>query len=124
MRIFNALVIGWAMALAMGLLLLCLLFPSCARADGIDIDRLANAIYKAEGGARTKHPYGILAKYKTTTPRQACINTIKSNLKRWNGQGDFIDALGKVYCPIGASNDPKGLNKNWTRNVKHFYNNQ
>ena len=124
MRIFNALVIGWAMALAMGLLLLCLLFPSCARADGIDIDRLANAIYKAEGGARTKHPYGILAKYKTTTPRQACINTIKSNLKRWNGKGDFIDALGKVYCPIGASNDPKGLNKNWTRNVKHFYNNQ
>jgi hypothetical protein len=80
-------------------------------ASEIDIEKLANAIYKAEGGEKTKHPYGILAKYKKTTPRQACINTIKSNLKRWNGKGDFILYLSRTYAPIGASNDPKGLNK-------------
>ena len=122
-RLAEAKAVIWCWALALAMVFIA---ASCGvvHAADIDIEKLANAIYKAEGGARTKHPYGILAKYKTTTPRQACINTIKSNLKRWNGQGDFIDALGKVYCPIGASNDPKGLNKNWTRNVKHFYNNQ
>lgn len=99
-----------------------------AYAGGINIERLADAIYLAEGGAKTKHPYGILKKYKTTTPRQACINTIKSGLRRWNAQGkkgnanDFIEFLGKTYCPIGAKNDPKGLNKNWVKNVVYFYN--
>ncbi len=92
---------------------------------GIDVERLANAIYKAEGGAKTKHPYGILAKYKTTTPRQACINTIKSGLRRYavyKGKDDFIVFLSRTYCPIGAKNDPNGLNVNWVKNVKHFYN--
>ena len=90
--------------------------------DEIDIDRLADAIYQAEGGAKTKHPYGILKKYKVTTPRGACINTIKSNLKKWDGNGDFIVFLGKTYCPVGAANDPTGLNKNWVKNVTYFYN--
>ena len=91
----------------------------------VDIDRLADAIYRAEGGAKTRHPYGILAKYKTTTPRQACINTIKSGIKRYktyNGKDDFIVFLSKTYCPIGAKNDPTGLNKNWVKNVKFYYN--
>lgn len=70
-------------------------------------DSIANAIYQAEGGAKTKHPYGILAKYKTTTPRQACINTIKHARRDWDGKGDFIAFLGSRYCPVGAANDPK-----------------
>ncbi len=120
-RLAEATIFTWCIALAAMLILV----SSCGvvHASEIDIDRLANAIYKAEGGAKTRHPYGILAKYKHTTPRQACINTIKSNLKRWNGKGSFIEALGKVYCPVGASNDPRGLNRNWVRNVKKFYNN-
>lgn len=75
----------------------------------VDVNKLANAIYMAEGGAKTRHPYGILAKYKTTTPRQACINTIKSNYKRWvkaGKRGDFIEYLGRTYCPIGAKKRP------------------
>ncbi len=96
-----------------------------ASADSVNIDRLATAIYNAEGGSNTRHPYGILAKYKHTTPRQACINTIKSGLKRYStykGKDDFIVFLSKTYCPIEASNDPTGLNKNWVKNVKYFYN--
>ena len=85
-----------------------------------DVDKLANAIYHAEGGVKTRHPYGILTKYKHTTPRQACINTIKHALRDWNGEGDFITFLGSRYCPIGASNDPRGLNKNWVKNVRYF----
>jgi hypothetical protein len=95
-----------------------------ARAEEINIDKLATAIYMAEGGARTRHPYGILKKYKTATPRQACINTIKSALRRYDKSDksvDFIVFLSRTYCPIGASNDPMGLNKNWVKNVYYFY---
>lgn len=83
-------------------------------------NQIANAIYHAEGGANTRHPYGILAHYKHTTPRQACINTIRHAKRDWNGRGDFIVFLGNRYCPVGAANDPTGLNKNWIRNVKYF----
>lgn len=116
---------AWAVVLCWGLAVaIVFLVASCGvvhAKDSIDVEKLADSIYIAEGGSKTRHPYGILTKYKTTTPRQACINTIKSNLKRWNGQGSFIDALGKVYCPVGASNDPHGLNRYWVKNVKYHY---
>lgn len=90
---------------------------------GYNVERLADAIYLAEGGAKTRHPYGILAKYKTTTPRQACINTIRSKHKEWvalGRKGDFITYLGSRYAPIGAKNDPTGLNRNWVKNVNYW----
>jgi hypothetical protein len=83
-------------------------------------EKIADAIYLAEGGAKTSHPYGILKHYKNTSPRQACLNTINNNYRRWDGRGDFIDALARVYCPVGADNDPQNLNKNWAKNVKYF----
>jgi len=95
------------------------------RAEPIpDFERLADAIYKAEGGARTAHPYGILTKYKTTTPRQACLNTVRNQWKRHAGHAcgkDYWTCLRDRYCPIGAENDPTGLNVNWLRNVLHHY---
>src|SRR3990167_57192 len=107
--------------------LLCLLMASNCYAE-VPADyanRLADAIYKAEGGTKTRHPYGILVKYKHTTPRQACLNTIRSNWNKWEKdgkRGDYIEALGRVYCPIGASNDPTGLNKHWVSNVRYWFN--
>jgi hypothetical protein len=116
--------------IALSFVFLCIMF-SCDRltvpAHAAEVqwhtfsnDAIANAIYKAEGGTKTRHPYGILAHYKHTTPRQACINTIKHARRDWNGMGDFILFLQRRYCPIGAKNDPTGLNKNWERNVKRF----
>jgi len=96
-----------------------LLAVTLARAESIDVNRLANAIYKAENSKA--HPYGILAHYKHTTLRQACINTINHALKDWNEQGDFIAFLGSRYCPVGAKNDPRGLNRNWIKNVHYYY---
>ena len=99
-----------------------LLITSTVQASqAINVEKLANAIYIAEGGAKTNHPYGILAKYKNTTPRQACINTINHAIRDWDGEGDFITFLGNRYAPIGADNDPKGLNKNWVKNVRFYY---
>jgi len=83
-------------------------------------NQIADAIYLAEGGVKTSHPYGILAHYKHTTPRQACLNTIAHAYRDWDSKGDFIEFLGSRYCPIGADNDPTGLNKNWVKNVKYF----
>ena len=89
-----------------------------------DYNALADAIYKAEGGAKTAHPYGILAKYKHTTPRQACINTCRNQWKRHQAHAcgkDYLTCLRDRYCPIGAKNDPNGLNRNWTKNVAYYY---
>lgn len=33
-----------------------------------------------------------------------------------------IDAIQKKYCPVGAKNDPKGLNKHWKDGVWSYYN--
>lgn len=90
-------------------------FKSCARAEGININALCNAIYKAENSK--SHPYGIMIKCKN--PRQVCINTIKHALKDFKS-GDFIAFLGSRYCPVGCSND-NGTNKYWVRNVKFLY---
>jgi hypothetical protein len=85
-------------------------------------DQIANAIYWAEGGKATSHPYGILAHYEHTTPRQAAINTIKHARRDFKGENwlglDFIEFLGNRYCPVGADNDPTNLNVNWVKNVK------
>ena len=35
-------------------------------------------------------------------------------------KGDYVTFLGKKYCPVGADNDPNGLNKHWIPNVKKF----
>ena len=34
---------------------------------------------------------------------------------------DTIEKIGAKYCPVGAKNDPKGLNKNWVPNVTKYY---
>lgn len=81
--------------------------------EGIYTNKIANAIYKTENSKN--HPYGIIVKYKYTTPRQACINTIKHQLRLWNGQGDFIVFLGQTYSP-------PSINPNWVRLVNYFLN--
>ena len=84
-------------------------------------DQIADAIYKAE--ASKARPYGIMQRYKTTTPRQACLNTIKHARRDYNGPADgFILFLSRRYAPIGAENDPRNLNKNWYKNVMYFLN--
>lgn len=119
-KIFSAIVL---IACILGALVICLIAgcrePVWASETEYSNEQIANAIYFAEGGAKTRHPYGILAHYKNTTPRQACLNTIAHARRDFKG-GDFITFLGNRYCPIGAKNDPTGLNKNWVKNVKRI----
>lgn len=50
----------------------------------------------------------------------AFVNLLKN---RYYGQGlDTIQKIGSVYCPVGAGNDPQGLNQYWVPKVTQFYN--
>lgn len=87
-------------------------------------NEIADAIYWAEGG-ECQYPYGIRS-IKTDDPRRICLNTIRNQRRRWRENGEkepYLVSLRNRYCPIGAENDPKGLNSNWLKNVKWFLNN-
>lgn len=105
--------------LVTGVVILTLTMPAHAYSN----EAIATAIYHAENSK--SHPYGILKHYKTTSPRAACLNTIKHARRDFTGSGeaDFIIFLAGRYCPIGAANDPRGLNKNWIKNVLYFLKN-
>ena len=52
---------------------------------------------------------------------QAFVNLLKNN---YFGKGlKSIEEIGNKYCPVGASNDPKGVNVNWIPKVTQYYNN-
>lgn len=52
---------------------------------------------------------------------QAFVNLLKNN---YFGQGlDTIEEIGSKYCPVGASNDPTGVNQYWVPKVTQYYNN-
>ena len=95
-------------------------------AEVVDSSRLADAISKAENSKA--HPYGVMKDYchagAEAQCRKGCIQTInkwKSKLVYSDVVG-FINQFGDIYAPtVGATNDPKGLNKNWKRNVLTFY---
>jgi hypothetical protein len=84
------------------------------------------AIRYAENGGKGKE-YGILhPRVKPTYRSQAgwCAATVQKNYDRWvkaGSKGEFVVFLGKRYCPVGADNDPNGLNKHWIGNVRKLY---
>jgi len=99
---------------------------SCEGAEYTD-NQIANAIYKAEGSEKAKKPYGILsvACEGEQDCRQICLNTIRNQRKRHAKHTcnlTYLECLAKRYAPVGVENDPRGLNKNWLKNVKYFLN--
>lgn len=85
-------------------------------------DKVVGAIFIAEGGVKTKYPYGIKS-IKTNNPKRVCEVTVEKTYIRWQNSGktnDFISFLGNRFCPIGAKDDPTNLNSNWIKNVKKF----
>lgn len=85
-----------------------------------DVQNVASAIYKLEGGSKTKYPYGIRSintNGDVAKAKRICENTIKNNFARWNKTNkkiDFLDYLANVYCPSSA--DRQG-NINWKKNI-------
>ncbi len=101
---------------------------------GVDA-RLLAAIRKAENGGPGRE-FGILSVPAPTYQSQAEVaaHTIQNNIIRYqdetgvsatggNGRltNAFIAYLGAKYAPIGAGNDPSGVNANWVGNVETYY---
>jgi hypothetical protein len=63
-------------------------------------------------------------KFYTYETQDKGITAMVSLLKNgyFNKGLDTIEKIGARYCPVGAKNDPKGLNKNWVPNVTKYYN--
>lgn len=86
-----------------------------------ELEKIANKIYRIEGGRKTKYPYGIKSintRGDAALARKICINTIKNNQIRWlreKSNKHFLDYLADKYCPPTA--DPIG-NKNWKKNIR------
>jgi len=111
---------------------------TAAKRNDVDTDSnwfsLLLAIRKAENGKKGRE-FGILhpkcdaemkKRPKETLDIQAgwAAATIRKNIARWEKDGkkeDFITYLSRKYAPVGAKNDPDGLNKNWIKNVKYWY---
>ena len=109
-------------------ILLCALIsltPTAEASQSKYVNQVVDAIYKAEGGSKTKHPYGILSiKVKgRNEARKACYEVVNWRYAMWLSSGQkesFIKYLSRSYCPVGALNDPMGLNQNWVKNVNYF----
>lgn len=90
--------------------------------------RLAIAIYHAEGGPKARTPFGVTGVKDFKKARAVCLRLIQKSwevyevrLEAGMENRSFIQFLGEIYAPVGASNDPTGLNKNWIYNVTYFY---
>jgi len=86
------------------------------------------AIRNAENG-RDGLEFGVMHPRAVDQPNSLrvqagwCAATVSKNYKRWldsKEDTDFISFLGRRYCPVGAENDPTGLNKYWITNVRGF----
>ena len=102
------------------------------KAEEYGIDwKIAVAISKWETGSWTSNIYnnknnvgGMYCRgFITYNSLDEGIEAFISNLKRnYYDKGlNTIEKIGSKYCPVGASNDPTGLNKNWVPGVTKFY---
>lgn len=82
--------------------------------------------YGSSNGAKTKNNVAGIMSSKgglaTFSSVDECLESLAENLsKNYIGQGlCTIADIQKKYCPVGASNDPTGLNKNWLGTVSQL----
>lgn len=86
------------------------------------IDKLADAIYQAEGSEKAIKPFGILSVHCDGYEdcRSVCKNTIRNNYQRWlksDRKKTYLEFLADRYAPAEAHK----LNKNWLGNVQRIF---
>ena len=110
-----------------------LIFGMCviAAAEEYSDEEICNAIWYAEGGEKTKYPYGIKSvKCEGENEcRKICFNTVRNNRERFkiyrlaifrkNGISsrpkDYIRFLASRYCPPSEYQC-----ENWEKNVRYI----
>lgn len=97
------------------------IWPLTAFSASLDIDRLVDAIYVAEGGSEASVPYGLI--YSDWCIQEAgwceyyAKEIVRVHLRRCTAGEDEIECVGRQYAPV--SHDP--INENWVRNVRYWY---
>ena len=102
---------------------------------------LVAAIRKAENGGPGRE-FGVLSVKAPTYALQldVCCQTVRHWLVQYDADNealdlhetpdgkesivyhqDFVTWFGEIWAPNGASNDPGGLNRNWSQNVNYWY---
>ena len=121
--VWNVLYVVWYVILAASMMVF---MAPCdqAWAEVYDSNDICDAIYVIEGGAKTRHPYGILSVscHGEMACREVCLNTVENTFTRWQASGSkqpFLEALAARYAPIGAENDELyHLNRFWLGNLR------
>lgn len=98
------------------------LAPTIQAIDPAYCAKVADAIYWAEGGLKSRRPYGLI---KFTVPkgeyRKICLAHIEKYYRQWTGNGDFIAYLASKWAPTAkVPHKEAQLNQNWLRNVRYF----
>ncbi|MFC0243577.1 phage tail tape measure protein [Rhodopseudomonas telluris] len=103
-----------------------------AKSNGIDPSLLAGVIAHETGRGRAvsgNNPGGVMdpatgyARKQQFVDLNSGINrTAEVVAKNFRKAGGNIDTMGRLYAPLGAANDPNGLNGNWPAGVKRFKN--
>jgi len=85
-----------------------------------DMDRLLDAVWKAEGGKKARVPYGITTvRVNSPSHGRAIARRTLARALRERPDLPWIEATARAYCPAEA--DLKG-HKAWKKNVWFFYN--
>lgn len=84
-----------------------------------DMNRLLDAVWKAEGGEKARVPYGLTTvRVKSHAHAREIARKTLARALAERPDLPWIEATARVYCP--AKTDPVG-HKNWKRNVMFFY---
>ena len=99
--------------------------PEIAYSD----EKIADAIWLAEGSEKAKFTYGIRSiSYKNKAEaRQICLNTIRNQRKRHSRHNcgkTYLECLAERYCPTQGklTAQEKRLNRYWLKNVLYYLN--
>lgn len=96
---------------------------------GVDPD-LIQAVYLAEGGTPDTIIKAVQCSLPSVTTFEKAIEVLcRSAVHAMSDfvesepdmRGDFIRFWGNRWAPVGANNDPNGLNANWQRNVSKLW---
>lgn len=89
--------------------------------QGINMDKLLDAIYISEGGEKASVPYGLIYDswcVEAGACRYYAGEIVRVHLTRCGQGEDPIECIGRQYAP--TSHSP--LNHNWVKNVRYYYN--
>lgn len=108
------------------LLIICVLFSYSICSAEIDLDRWADAIFKAEGGYSATYLYGIrsIPYNSEAEARRICKNTVYNTLVKYRStrcrpDDDDLTCMARRYCPVGSDTD-NGTCQYWKKNVQYF----